>query len=202
MLRVVLFLVLLSFGPQNEEPKCLAGQDGWSYCFTPEDREWFARALYCEAGSVQNEEEWQAVGWTLIHRFYQTEHVFHSFSRFLQEYCQCLNPEWGSGGSKRTSRDIVARVDEMRTRPMWSFPWATREMAINLLAGRVADKWPTFVHFLASGHESQANTSLFGPYYVTEAGQGRNAFYADSRSVKWLPAPVNLTERSNVECRE
>lgn len=83
--------------------------------------------------------------------------------------------------------------------PLHSVPTRPRIIARLILAGEVSDRWPTYVHFLASGYEHLANDNRIGPYYVSDATQRRNAFYADPQSARWLPSPVGIVQWDETE---
>ena len=73
--------------------------DGTAYQLTSEDVLWAARSLHCEGGPPA------ANLWTLSQRFTAYRQHFPTFTDFIQNFSQCVNPDWidgrfcGPGGS-------------------------------------------------------------------------------------------------------
>jgi hypothetical protein len=136
----------------------------YSYTVTPEDRIWWARAIWRE-GAPQI-----AVGHVLLQRFaylYSTSGLYKTLTAFLRAYCQPINPAWLPGGklSEARIKRLLAKgdtsgADNERERaksravysntPLSQIPIRYREIADQILSGTTQSPIPGAMHFTTS----------------------------------------------------
>jgi len=133
----------------------------YTYGVTPEDRVWFARALWREGKPAL------AVGYTLLQRFATITATYPTLSAFLRAYCQPINPGWFPGGrlSEASIQRALARGDaaaaaaereraakrvQYSSTPLAAIPAQHVELADAILAGQLSSPVPLATHFTMS----------------------------------------------------
>jgi hypothetical protein len=133
----------------------------FTYVVTPEDREWFARALWREGKPAL------AVGFTLLQRFAMVIATYPTLSAFLRAYCQPINPGWFPGGrlSEASIQRALARGDaaaaaaereraakrvQYSSTPLAAIPAQHVALADAILGGKLSSPVPTATHFTMS----------------------------------------------------
>lgn len=192
MLTYLLLTIALYLRFPADCPRGCIEYQGWSYELTADDAVWFARAIDCEVGTAIYTAEASATAWALVQRFARVHERHSSFSGFLQDYCQCINSSFGSGGSRSAIIWRRDRVDEQRSVPWWRLPVSVLEFVGEFTRCKVPNRSPGYTHFLWVDSADHACESCVNALYFGADGSGRNVYFQERGTTRWRTGTVRL----------